>query len=153
MACLTSCMISAIFIIGMIYFYTMTGKSNIVQQYRASLSPELLIRYDTIAKERMRISYEGYVLGFILSLVIIYYHSKTKMSTPSLVCTVIATASITNYFYYMLHRKSDWMLNHVREKKEVDNWLKMYRSMSYNYHSGLALGIIAVAVFAFAFRC
>jgi hypothetical protein len=146
-------MISAIFIIGMIYFYTMTGKSNIVQQYRASLSPELLIRYDTIAKERMRISYEGYVLGFILSLVIIYYHSKTKMSTPSLVCTVIATASITNYFYYMLHRKSDWMLNHVREKKEVDNWLKMYRSMSYNYHSGLALGIIAVAVFAFAFRC
>jgi hypothetical protein len=131
----------------------MTGKSNIVQQYRASLSPELLIRYDTIAKERMRISYEGYVLGFILSLVIIYYHSKTKMSTPSLVCTVIATASITNYFYYMLHRKSDWMLNHVREKKEVDNWLKMYRSMSYNYHSGLALGIIAVAVFAFAFRC
>jgi uncharacterized protein YacL len=146
-------MISAVFIIGMIYFYTMTGKSNIVQQYRSSLSPELLIRYDTIAKERMTISYQGYMLGFILSLLIIYYHSKTKMSTISLVCTVIATASITNYFYYMLHRKSDWMLNHVREKKDVEKWLQMYRSMSYNYHSGLALGIIAVAVFAFAFRC
>ena len=146
-------MISAVFIIGMIYFYTMTGKSNIVQQYRSSLSPELLIRYDTIAKERMTISYQGYVLGFILSLIIIYYHSKTKMSTISLVCTVIATASITNYFYYMLHRKSDWMLNHVREKKDVEKWLQMYRSMSYHYHSGLALGIIAVAVFAFAFRC
>jgi hypothetical protein len=146
-------MISAVFIIGMIYFYTMTGKSNIVQQYRSSLSPELLIRYDTIAKERMTISYQGYVLGFILSLIIIYYHSKTKMNTISLVCTVIATASITNYFYYMLHRKSDWMLNHVREKKDVEKWLQMYRSMSYHYHSGLALGIIAVAVFAFAFRC
>jgi len=153
MACITSCMISAVFIIGMIYFYTMTGKSNIVQEYRSSLSPELLIRYDTIAKERMTISYQGYMLGFILSLLIIYYHSKTKMSTISLVCTVIATASITNYFYYMLHRKSDWMLNHVREKKDVEKWLQMYRSMSYNYHSGLALGIIAVAVFAFAFRC
>ena len=153
MACITSCMISAVFIIGMIYFYTMTGKSNTVQQYRSSLSPELLIRYDTIAKERMTISYQGYILGFILSLIIIYYHFKTKMSTISLVCTVIATASITNYFYYMLYRKSDWMLNHVREKKDVDNWLKMYRSMSYNYHSGLALGIVAVAVFAFAFRC
>ena len=153
MACPTSCMISAVFIIGMIYFYTMTGKSNIVQQYRSSLSREDLIRYDTIAKERMIISYQGYVLGFILSLIIIYYHSKTKMSTISLVCTVIAMASITNYFYYMLHRKSDWMLNHVREKKDVEKWLQMYRSMSYNYHSGLALGIIAVAVFAFAFRC
>ena len=146
-------MISAVFIIGMIYFYTMTGKSNTVQQYRSSLSPELLIRYNTIANERMIISYQGYVLGFILSLIIIYYHSKTKMSTISLVCTVIATASITNYFYYMLHRKSDWMLNHVRTKNDVENWLKMYRSMSYNYHSGLALGIIAVGLFAFAFRC
>ena len=153
MACITSCMISAVFIIGMIYFYTMTGKSNTVQQYRSSLSPELLIRYNTIENERMIISYQGYVLGFILSLIIIYYHSKTKMSTISLVCTVIATASITNYFYYMLHRKSDWMLNHVRTKNDVENWLKMYRSMSYNYHSGLALGIIAVGLFAFAFRC
>jgi uncharacterized protein YacL len=146
-------MISAIFIIGMIYFYTMTGKSDIVQQYRSSLSLDLLQRYDTIAKERMMISYQGYVLGFILSLIVIYFHSKTKMSTVSLICTVIATASITNYFYYMLHRKSDWMLHHVHKKEDVDNWLKMYRNMSYNYHSGLALGIIAVAVFAFAFRC
>lgn len=153
MACITSCMISAIFIIGMIYFYTMTGKSDIVQKYRSSLSPDLLQRYDTIAKERMMISYQGYLLGFILSLIIIYHHSKTKMSTISLVCTVIATASITNYFYYMLHRKSDWMLHHVHKKKDVDHWLKMYRNMSFNYHSGLALGIIAVAVFAFAFRC
>lgn len=153
MPCITSCMISAIFIIGMIYFYTMTGKSDIVQQYRSSLSLDLLQRYDTIAKERMMISYQGYVLGFILSLIVIYFHSKTKMSTVSLICTVIATASITNYFYYMLHRKSDWMLHHVHKKEDVDNWLTMYRNMSYNYHSGLALGIIAVAVFAFAFRC
>jgi len=146
-------MISAIFIIGMIYFYTMTGRSQVVQQYRSTLSPDLLKRYDRIAKERMTISCEGYGLGFLLSLLIIYYHSKTKMNTTALVCTVIAVASVTNYFYYMLHKKSDWMLHHLHEKRDVENWLTMYRTMSYNYHAGLALGIVGVALFAFAFRC
>ena len=142
-----------IFIIGMIYFYTMTGKSQVVQQYRSTLSPDLVKRYDNIAKERMIISWEGYGLGFLFSLLIIYYHSKTKMNTTALVCTVIAVSSVTNYFYYMLHKKSDWMLHHLHEKRDVENWLVMYRTMSYHYHSGLALGIIAVALFAFAVRC
>jgi hypothetical protein len=101
----------------------------------------------------MTISYEGYGLGFLFSLVIIYYHSKAKMCTTALVCIVIATSSITNYFYYMLHKKSDWMLYHLHEKRDVENWLTMYRTMSYNYHAGLALGIVGVTLFAFAFRC
>jgi hypothetical protein len=146
-------MISAVFIIGMIYFYTMTGRSQVVQQYRSTLSPDLQKRYDNIAKERMTISYEGYGLGFLFSLAILYYHSKMKMCTTALVCIVIAVASVTNYFYYMLHKKSDWMLYHLHEKRDVENWLVMYRTMSYHYHSGFALGIIAVALFAFAFRC
>lgn len=102
------------------------------------------------------ISYQGYVLGVIISLGIIFYNLKikgTKMSNSSLVCTVIATAFITNYFYYMLHRKSDWMLNHVGNQEEVKAWLQMYREMQYNYHMGITLGIIAVGILAFAFRC
>ena len=102
------------------------------------------------------ISYKGYVLGVIISLGIIFYNLKikgTKMSNSSLVCTVIATAFITNYFYYMLHPKSDWMLNHMGNQEEVKAWLQMYREMQYNYHMGITLGIIAVGILAFAFRC
>jgi hypothetical protein len=75
------------------------------------------------------------------------------MNTISLVCTVMATAFLTNYFYYMLSPKSDWMLNHMDNQEEVKAWLQMYRGMQYNYHMGMALGIIAVGVLAYAFRC
>lgn len=142
-------MISAVFIIGMLYFYYMTDKSTVVRQYKKSLSPDLQKRYDAIAKERMTISYQGYVVGFILSLFII---NRVKMSNFSLVCTVVATCFLANYFYYMLHPKSDWMLNHVDNKDEVTTWLRMYREMQYNYHAGLVLGIVGVGVLAFAFR-
>jgi hypothetical protein len=45
------------------------------------------------------------------------------------------------------------MLNHTSNQEEVKAWLQMYRGMSYNYHMGLALGIIAVGALGFAFRC
>ena len=70
MACTISCMISAVFIIGMIYFYNMTDKSEIVKHYKSSLPSDLQKRYENIAKERMAISFYGYGLGFILSLFI-----------------------------------------------------------------------------------
>ena len=147
MACTVSCMISAVFIIGMIYFYNRRDKSH----YKEKMSKDLQDRYDNIVKERMLISGQGYVAGVILSLLIIFYRG---IKNPfSLVCTVMATCFLTNYFYYMLHPKSDWMLNHVGSQEEVQAWLQMYREMQYNYHTGLALGIIAVGVFAFAFRC
>jgi len=156
MACAISCMISSIFIIGMIYFYNMTNKSKIVKHYKANLSSHLQNRYEKISKERMYIGYQGYAIGVILSLFIIFYNLKIKqqkMGNISLVCTVIATSFITNYFYYTLSPKSDWMLNYLNNREEIKAWLSMYREMQYNYHMGLVFGIIGVGILAFAFRC
>jgi predicted PurR-regulated permease PerM len=101
MACTISCIISAVFIIGMIYFYNLTDKSEIVKHYKSSLPNNLQKRYENISKERMTISYYGYGLGLLISLFIIFYNLKikgSKMNTFSLVCTVMATCFLTNYF-------------------------------------------------------
>ena len=156
MPCTISCMISAVFIIGMIYFYNMTNKSEIVKHYKEKLPSNLQKRYENISEERRKISIHGYILGLVFSLFIIFYNLKLKgqrLNTTSLVCTVMATCFLTNYFYYMLSPKSDWMLNHINNPEQVKGWLIMYREMSYNYHAGLVLGIVAVGVLAFAFRC
>lgn len=156
MACTISCMISTVFIIGMIYFYNTTDKSKIVKHYKEKLPTDLQKRYENIAKERMILGYYGYGIGLIISLVVIFYNLKikgVKMNTFSLVCTVMTTCFLTNYFYYILSPKTDWMLNHVNNSDQVKAWLQMYRDMSYNYHAGLALGIVAVGILAFAFRC
>jgi uncharacterized protein YacL len=137
----------------MIYFYNATDKSEIVKHYKATLPIDLQERYEKITDERRRISYHGYILGLFLSVIILFYNIRIKMHTISLVCTVMATCFLTNYFYYMLSPKSDWMLNHTTNQDQVNAWLVMYREMSYNYHLGIVFGIIAVGIFAFAFRC
>jgi len=133
----------------------MTDKSEVVKSYKEKLPSDLQKRYEKISEERMRISYTGYVIGFILSLFLIYYNvklKKQKLSTQPIVCLVMATCFITNYFYYTLSPKSYWMLNHTNSSVQVKAWLQMYKTMQYNYHMGMVLGIIGVGVLALAFH-
>jgi len=156
MPCLLSCGISAIFIIGMIYMNYSIYQSNILVNYQKQLPENLQMKYKNIVNERISIYYFGYILGFILACLIIFYNVqviKTKYSTVSLVCSVVAISFLTNYFYYILSPKSDWMLNHVVDPQQTKAWLAMYRGMQVYYHSGLVLGIFAVGFFGFAFRC
>jgi len=149
-------MISTVFLIGMIYFYNMTDKSEIVKHYKSTLTSDLRNRYEKISEERKWISYYGYGLGLVFSLFVIYYSLKIKkerLNNTSLVCIVVATSFITNALFYMVYPKSDWMLEHISNKEQVKAWLQMYKSMSFYYHTGLILGIVAVGIFAFAFRC
>jgi uncharacterized protein YacL len=140
----------------MIYFYNITNNSKVISKYKAQLPIDLQKMYEKISKERMHISLYGYGLGLILSLLIIFYNlklKKNKLNTIPLVCIVMATCFLTNYFYYILSPKSDWMLNHIKSEEQIKAWLIMYREMQVNYHIGLVLGIVAVGIFAFAFRC
>lgn len=156
MPCSITCIIAVALIIGMIYFQNATSKSEIVKEYKKQLPFNLQNLYEKIESERMRINYYGYSLGFILSLIIILYNyssKRNKLTTTSLVCLVIVVSFFTNYFYYILSPKSTYMLNHINSPEQTKAWLTMYREMQYNYHFGIIIGIIGVAVLAFAFRC
>ena len=156
MPCLLSFGVSVVFLIGMIYMNYATYESNIIVNYKNQLPEDLVATYSNIVNERTRIYYCGYILGFILSLIIIYYNTqirKNRFSTFTLVSMVVAISFVTNYFYYILSPKSDWMLNHIKTPEQTKAWLGMYRGMQIYYHTGLVLGLIAVGTFAFAFRC
>jgi uncharacterized membrane protein YkgB len=148
-------MVSATFLVAMIYFYNRTSSSEVVARYKSLLTPELQQKYAKITSERRKISYQGYGWGLVLSLLLLFYLKRKKpfVSITPTICMVVAVAFVVNYFYYMLHPKSDWMLNHMETKEEVRIWLEMYREMQYHYHMGFVIGIIAIGVFAFAFRC
>lgn len=156
MVCSITCLISSGLLISMIYFYNATYNSNILKNYRNRLEKDLQNTYDKITKERRNISINGYILGFVLSLFIIYYNqniSEEKLEISSLVCLVIIVTFFVNYLYYILSPKSDWMLNHIKNNEQSKLWLEMYKTMQFNYHIGIVLGILAIGGFALAFRC
>jgi len=156
MPCSATCLLATALIIAMIYFQNATTKSKIVQEYKKQLPSNLQNLYEKISAERLRLNYYGYTLGLILSLIIIFYNytsKRNKLTNTSLVCLVIVISFFTNYFYYILSPKSTYMLEHINSPEQTKAWLAMYREMQYNYHFGFVIGIVAVGVLAFAFRC
>lgn len=156
MVCSLTCLLSFGLIVSMIYFHNATYKSPIVKNYRNRFPKNIQSKYDNIVKERKTISETGYLLGLVLSVLVIYYNqrmSNDKMNTNSVVCLILVISFFTNYFYYILSPKSDWMLNHIQNVEQSKIWLEMYRTMQYNYHLGMVFGILAIGVFGFAFRC
>jgi len=161
MPCSSTCLLATALIIAMIYFQNATTKSKIVQEYKKQLPSNLQKLYEKLSAERLRINYYGYTLGLVLSLIIILYNynltknNKLQLSktNTSLVCLVIVVSFFTNYFYYILSPKSTYMLEHINSPEQTKAWLAMYREMQYNYHMGFVIGVVAVGVLAYAFRC
>ncbi len=154
--CSITCVFSAVFIISMIFMTNSMSSNQTIQKYEKQLTPKLQQLYKDIKDERTRIFYTGYILGFILAVLIIFYNvqmKKTKMSWVSMVCLTVTVAFITNYFYYILTPKTKWMLDQIETPDQTKAWLHMYKSMQTYYHGGLAFGIVAKGLLAFAFRC
>ena len=156
MVCSISFFISFMFIIAMVYSNIAAYENKTIQTYKNQLPDNLKDVYDRISKERLKIYLQGYALGFMLSLFVIIYNYKVKqdkLSLFSIISIVLATTFITNYFYYTLHPKTEWMLDNINDPVQIKIWLDMYKHMKGYYHFGLLLGLISIVLLAIAFRC
>ena len=146
--CATSCGIAATLLAGMAYCTYMGNRSALVKNYMRSLTEEQQQTYAKITEERRGIYLRGFGWGLLLSALLLgVHHQYASMSRAALLCTVAAITLATNYFYYVLSPKSDWMVLHLTSSEETQAWLNVYRTMQYNYHLGLVLGILAVVAF------
>lgn len=154
MPCFITCGLAAAIVISMILM-NFSKNNTSLKEYENQLSPSLQKTYKEIVKERTQIFFTGYLIGFLLAGLLIYYNTqikKEKMGPLAMVCLTVSVAFITNYFYYILTPKTKWMLDSIEDPEQAKAWLKMYKSMSKYYHGSLALGLVAVGVVALAFR-
>lgn len=146
-------------------------KNKVTEDFVKSLGPHEIKRYETIRGERQRIYFTGFSLGIILSLgsllllpllrgnrngnVIMKFISKLgfkmrNMNSIAKMCFTTSITFITTYYYYILSKKSDYMILHLEEKSKRKEWLKVYKAMQRNCHTGFALGMIGVAFLSVA---
>lgn len=156
MFCCKTCGIAVVFLIANLYVTLSTGKSKDEKQdFYDVLNENQKTLYEQITEERKRIYYMGFILGIILSYIVYYINKKVwnqRLNNMSLVCLVGAVTLVTNYLFYILYPKSDYMLLHLSDKRQIEEWLKIYKTMQFKFHIGFVLGIIAVMVFCYSFR-
>jgi hypothetical protein len=145
-----------VFLIANIYTILSSSRDKSDKQdFLNVLNDKQKLTYENIIKERKNIYYIGYILGLILSFIIIFIIkkiNKNKLNNTSLVCLVGSITFITNYLFYILYPKTDYMLLHLNDKKQIEEWLKIYKKMQFKFHMGFVLGIIAVMIFCYGLR-
>ena len=149
------CIIAVIFLIANIFTIVSCNSDNYKQNFKNLLTKQQSLIYEKIITERTIIYYSGYALGIILSIIAIFIMTKfmkIKTSTMSLVCIIGAITFTTNYLYYILYPKTDYMLLHLNDKKQIEGWLNVYKSMQFKFHLGFVFGIIAVIIFSASFN-
>ena len=148
-----TCAITAIFLIANIF--VMFSSMNINKDYfYTTLDDELINRYENIIRERRNIYYTGFILGILLSFILLAgIHSRNiRLDKISAICLVGSVTFITNYLYYIVYPKSDYMVLHLDNKEQRQEWLELNKSMKNRVHLGFVLGIIAVMVFANVYK-
>jgi hypothetical protein len=153
--CTPTCIVAFIIIVAMIIMTFMVSNDSFIKSYRDGLPDDLKRAHDEIVSERLHIYFTGYLIGFVLSVFIIIFNvnvMKQKMPVAAMVCLAVVVSTVTNYFYYVLSPKSNYMVELLKTDKQRQDWLQVYKLMQYYYHSSFVLGAVAVGVFAYAFR-
>ena len=149
------CIIAMVFLVANIYTIVSCTNNNYKLDFKNLLTKQQNLIYEKIIEERKKIYYYGYIFGIFLSLIIITILikiTKIKINNISIMCIVGTITFVTNYLFYILYPKTDYMLLHLNDKKQIEGWLKIYKYMQFKFHLGFIFGIIAVIIFSYSIK-
>lgn len=153
MVCSGTCMVGAVFLIANIFTMVSCGNDIYKREFKRTLSAEQQAIYEKIINERRNIYYGGFVVGLILSILVLHFGMKYKSNMPIIakICVITSITFVVNYLFYILYPKTDYMLLHLDNKTQIEGWLAIYKKMQFKFHIGFVLGIISVMIFSYGF--
>lgn len=137
---IVSCAVFFAFFFGMVFTVKSCSNDSIKKKFMDMLSEEQKEKYEKIIEERRDIYSKGYVIGLTVAILL----TMNMKSSMNRMCVGGAISLTINYFYYILHKKSDYMVLHLDNKEKRVEWLKIYKTMQQRYHLGLLFGILSV---------
>ena len=156
MICGWTCFVATMFIIANLLFTFLMDKHGIVKKYQESLDETQKKMYEEVVNERKNLAMQGYGLGIGLSVGFLigkHFLTRSKKSllntSISGLCFTVAITFIVQYFYYMLMPKKEWMLNYLKTDEQKEQWLKVYRAFSWNYHLSIAIGLVGAGLLGY----
>ena len=144
--CDFACLMATGLFASKIYLMVNYNKNHLLQKFDKLLDNEQRERYKKIMKERLRLYLQGMILGLILGFI---YLTMTNNKDAGRACLFTVIVLGVNYLYYMLAKKSDYMVPHLTTKEQRNAWLDIYKEMQYRCRMGFVLGIVSFLLFGF----
>lgn len=135
MRCTLVCLLASVVAIGS-FACMMPVNTNAIAELRELLDERQLEILNGIVEERSRIAFEGLVLGLIITLPVVLVFRAW--------CSATLILFLTQSAYYHVTPKTEWMLNHLETREQVDQWLVVYKKMQ---RSGIMTSLSACLLY------
>jgi hypothetical protein len=126
--------------------WTMSAHHVETAKFKRVLTPEQVLVYQGIIRERRNHYIQGLVLGLLTSFFLQTY-LRVRNGFHSL-CLFLAVTLFVTVMYYSIAPKSDFMLRHLETPEQVEAWLEVYRNMKFRYMFGVVLGALSSVAFS-----
>tara|TARA_B100000161_G_C33530333_1_gene405696 strand:- start:192 stop:671 length:480 start_codon:yes stop_codon:yes gene_type:complete len=141
---MTECLLASGFLGSSLYMMLTNKNSSGYSKLFNSLSKEKKEAFKKIKKERMIIWLKATLFGIFASITFSKFGKQIfgseNIFNRSCINTLIFFS--IQYIVYIIHPKSDWMLNHVENNAQAKAWLSKYKYMQRKWHIGIVYGVI-----------
>ena len=146
MTCYLSCFLAVAIISSSVAIMISTRAKLLTHQFVATLDADQRQTYAAIVQERFRHYSLGAVVGLFLAL--IYYMATVSYRYDFSMCMFAFIVVMTQYVVYRLMPKSDWMVRHLKNEKQVAAWQDVYHIMTRQSHIGFLVGLVGYGILA-----
>jgi len=149
MVCSLTCAIAFGLILASMFVCFDTKAKMLKHELVQTMCDEQKEIYKKIVHERFMLYIQGMVLGVVIAFIYLLMQKKRdKMH----VCAFFAIMLSVSYFYYILSKKSDWLVPHLDQEQSAI-WIQLYRECSYKYHLGFLVGLLGFSLLAYGGLC
>lgn len=149
--CSNWCLISSILITGSIFVCCFPHRKKIMTDFMDLLDENQKKEYTKIIEMRKNIYLRSLISSFAISTIFSLVGLKEKTFSINNFCVFIALVfSFTNLFY-LLSKKSSYIVSKLNNEKQRNAWLEIYKNMQYHYHLGIMVGLIGVLIISITY--
>ncbi len=148
MPCYLSCFLAVAIVSSSVAIMVSTRAKLLSHQFVATLDADQRQTYATIVQERFR----HYTLGVAVGLFLAFVYAMAIPSADFSMCMFAFIVVMTQYVVYRLMPKSDWMVRHLKNEKQIVVWQDVYNVMNRQSHNGFLVGFVGYGVLAWGLR-
>ena len=144
--CQVACLLAVSMFSGQLYVMFNNRKNVLFRKFDNLLDQNQKMIYKKIINERMKLYIQGMVLGLILGFT---YLCSVPSNTVGRACLFTIIVLGTNYFYYMLMPKTNYMIPYLETQEQRVAWLNIYKEMQRRCKIGFILGLFAYLILGY----
>ena len=145
------CLLSSVLIMGSIFICCFPHRNKILKDFMNILDEKQKGEYVKIIKMRRDIYLRSLVSAVVLSIILCFIGLRKKSFSINNVCIFLALVFSFKNLFYILSKKSSYIVTKLNNEKQRNAWLNIYKNMQWHYHLGILVGLVGVIIISISY--